>query len=188
MDKIIKFCGLVFIVFVFVFLRQLLIGYETIWFNVIFVSVSLVLIGVFAFSKKEEKYAKISSLILFFITLTISVYISTNSYYQKITCNNYSDYECVAKIALKRQDVAICDLAKKDEVSLCYRELSRWWNDASVCEKIKVGEVMEYFSEYYDCIANIAKNTNNPSLCEKINYGGKYSPNKSHCYARFNNN
>ena len=127
---------------------------------------------------------------MFFITLVVSVYISIDSYRQKVTCDYYTDYKCVAKIALKHQDSAVCDLAEKrgrSQAGLCYRELSRWWKDASMCEKIKIGEVMSYFSGYYDCIANIAENTNNPSLCEKIDYGGKYSPNKGHCYARFNN-
>ena len=97
-------------------------------------------------------------------------------------------------MALKRQNAEICDLAKeigrngevRSEAGFCYRELSLWWKDANMCEKLKIDGTMD-FHDYYDCIVNIAENTNDSSLCEKIDYDKKYSPNKGHCYARFNN-
>ena len=194
MDKTRTFCGLIMTVLILVSLRLFFIGYDTIYLDVIFVSVSLVLIGIFAFSEKEEKNVKRISLTLFIITIAVFVYISANSYRQKVTCENYSDYICVAEMALKRQNAEICDLAEeigrdgeaRSEAGLCYGELSRWWKDANMCEKVKIGDP-DYYSEYYDCIINVAENMNNPSLCEKIDYDKKYSPNKGHCYARFNN-
>lgn len=194
MDKIINFRSLILIVFILVFLRMFFIGYDTIYFDVIFVSISLVLIVIFSFSEKEEKNVKRISLILFIMVITVSIYVSANSYRQKVTCENYTDYECVAKMALKLQNAEICDLAEeigrdgkaRSDAGLCYRELSRWWEDVNICEKVKIGDP-DYFSKHYDCVVNIAENTNNSSLCEKIDYGEKNYRSKRDCYARFNN-
>ncbi|MEK7150198.1 MAG: hypothetical protein AAB736_01170, partial [Patescibacteria group bacterium] len=60
-----------------------------------------------------------------------------------------------------------------------------WWEDVNICEKVKIGDP-DYFNEHYDCVVNIAENTNNSSLCEKIDYGEKNYRNKRDCYARFN--
>lgn len=118
-------------------------------------------------------------------------YHSVSSYVEKVTCRGYEDYHCIVKRAIKENNSSLCDLAKDDGVldesrrSWCYRDLSKKWKDENICEKVKIGEANRYFGDYYNCISNIAKNTNNPSLCEKIDYDERFSPNKKECYSHF---
>lgn len=157
-------------------------------FNVnIFYFTPLAILSSAYFFSFGEKVFKIIILILFF-GISFLYFQGSLSIY---TCRYNSDYSCLARKAVKDQNPSLCDMAKDDGVldessrAWCYRDLSKNWKDASICEKVKIGETMSYFGNYYDCISNIAVNTNNPSLCEKIEYDKKFSPNKKECYSNF---
>lgn len=189
MRKAITFFSFI-IIFLSFFLRIYFVGFDFIVF-VPFGAIILLLFFAFVFSSENEKIAQLVFFALFLLALIAFIYYSVFSYLEKTTCRGYEDYHCIVKMAIKKQNSSLCDMAKDDGVldessrAWCYRDLSKNWKDASICEKVKIGEAMSYFGDYYDCISNIAVNTNNPSLCEKIEYDKKFSPNKKECYSNF---
>ncbi len=131
-----------------------------------------------------EKFFKIVILILFFIVS----YLYFQSSFSVFTCRNYSDYHCLARKAIKKKNISLCEKYKgrksteEEYRQYCFEEISKDWHDISLCDKISD----ELYSSKYQCIVNIAINNNDKNLCEKIDFvPAGNTPIKENCYKKF---
>lgn len=114
-----------------------------------------------------------------------------------LTCGFNYDGFCVGDKALKLKEISLCEKVKTTKEFSnfsnygkysCYVAMSKKWEDASLCDKIKTISSEETkknlpYSRHqeYECVKNIAKNTGNKELCEKVTVS-KY---KERCYDYF---
>lgn len=119
------------------------------------------------------------------IALFLFVFVGLLGYQRAsdLTCGfNYDGY-CVGNKAVKTKDISLCEKVKTTKEfgnydnygkNSCYEAISRKWDDVSLCDKIKTISNQKssnpHYSQYqlYQCISNIARNTKNKELCEKI--------------------
>lgn len=115
-----------------------------------------------------EKIFKIIILVLFFGIAYFYFQGSLESY----TCRYNSDYRCLAKKAIKSQNPSLCEKykgrssANKEYKTYCYIEVSKKWEDISLCDNVP--KEIGHYDDLYNCVRNIAKNNNDPDLCEEL--------------------
>lgn len=88
-------------------------------------------------------------------------------------------YQCFANIALNTKNYSLCEeLKERSYRNECYASIGNKTSDVSICNK-----VINDPDQFSDCIENIAINTDNRSLCDKVD-----SENKRGCYLGFDLN
>jgi len=80
------------------------------------------------------------------------------------SCDFNIDYGCVARKALEVNDEKICEqVGEEFRAGLCYLHMSRGdWRDIKMCSKILDLRIQ------YECMVNIAINTNDQAVCESL--------------------
>lgn len=130
--------------------------------------------------KESVKKFHIAIIILF-----LFVFVGLFGYQQAgdLTCGfNYDGY-CVGSKAIKVKDISLCEKVKNSKEfgnydnygkNSCYEAISRRWYDIDLCDRIKTISNQKsgntHYSQYqlHQCVSNIARNTKNKELCEKI--------------------
>lgn len=108
----------------------------------------------------RQNLFRIISLSLLFLSLLLSIfYIASVA-----TCEFNTSAACLALKAIREKDPTVCEKAKWDSVvrDICYRRFSNTWTDPEICRRIS-GK-----SDQFDCYVNVAKNTNNSSICDNV--------------------
>ncbi len=110
-------------------------------------------------------------------------YCQLNVKIRKTYTASKSGNECLVKLALDSNSIAMCDSIKNSEFKFnCYREMANKNNDLSLCEKL-TGLVREpSYTEFTDkCYDTISKRISDSSLCDLI----KTNTAKVNCYKNF---
>lgn len=88
-------------------------------------------------------------------------------------------YQCFANIAFNTKNYSLCEeLTNRFYKNRCYSSIGEKTNDINICNKVINGP-----RQFSDCIENIATNTNNRDLCDKVD-----DKNKKGCRLNFDLN
>lgn len=153
----------------------------------IFVFLALVLFSIIPsliYKKLIDKKRVLSIIFLAGLVLSISLIFLGIVY--KASCDFYSYEVCVAKKAVKEENIDLCEKIKTPyNRSACYFGISyRGYKDMEICQRM---QGPAYFT---DCVINIAKNTEDEKLCYQLKGGdvdlclmhlGKHLKNKDIC-------
>lgn len=187
------------LLFGFVYFSSLYFNLQTIgpsegWEGVIgfFIGIAFTIISLFVFFIANlffyKSYKKINSKLysllfmgslIFFLAM---VGLRTFYYYD---CEFGKNADCVASKAVKANNADLCEknkYANPHQRNECYFKIGVKEKDLSICEKI-VNDGGNGDAMKTSCVANVAFNTNNPSLCDSLKMKGGIWKDK--CYVTF---
>ena len=121
--------------------------------------------------------------IVFFVSIIFGLSATGFKIYNYYDCEFGKDIDCVISKALISGNADECRKNKylnPRKRNKCYLEVSSRGKDISVCDKIDLTDSVDDDMKI-KCVASVARNTNNSSLCEKF----KEDYSKEDCYHYF---